>query len=142
MSQSLSVDTNSVEGLISQVADEYLQRLERGERADIEEYAGRYPQIAGTLRQVLPALALMRQRGSGDADTLGGIQPEGPLGDYRIVREIGRGGMGVVYEAVQISLGRRRSCTTRTSCRCSGWAASAACTTTRCSTSKGARWGR
>src|SRR5437660_11612955 len=35
------------------------------------------------------------------------IRPEGPLGDFRIVREIGRVGMRVVYEAVQISLGRR-----------------------------------
>ena len=35
------------------------------------------------------------------------IEEEQSLGDYRIVREIGRGGMGTVFEAVQESLGRR-----------------------------------
>jgi DNA-directed RNA polymerase specialized sigma24 family protein len=56
-----SVETNSVEALISQAADEYLQRLARGEQPQVEEYARRYPQIALTLCQVLPALKMLRQ---------------------------------------------------------------------------------
>jgi serine/threonine protein kinase len=105
-----------MESLLGQVADDFTQRLNRGEQPDIEEYAARYPQIAAVLRQVLPALHLLRvpaapQSGGEDSlregDAEENIQPAGTLGDFRIIREIGRGGMGIVYEAEQVSLGRR-----------------------------------
>jgi WD40 repeat protein/serine/threonine protein kinase len=99
----------SLESLVGQVADEFLQRQERGERPDVQEYAARYPEAAPVLRKVLAGLALL-ERSLADA-ALPGTNDENPLtgtlGDFRILREVGRGGMGVVYEAEQISLGRR-----------------------------------
>jgi tetratricopeptide (TPR) repeat protein len=89
--------SNSAATLVARAADEYLERLAAGETPDVAEFARRYPQVAGVLPQVLPALELLR--------TL--APPVPALGEFRILREIGRGGMGVVYEAVQISLGRR-----------------------------------
>lgn len=101
---------DAVEALVAEVTDEYLDRLERGQRPDVEEYGRRYPQIAEVLRQILPALKAVRQSGTsswGEAEMGESLSPLGCLGDFRLLSEVGRGGMGIVYEAEQISLRRR-----------------------------------
>jgi serine/threonine protein kinase len=101
----------SAEVLMGQVVEELLDRLHLGERPDVESYVRRYPQLASVLRQMLPALELMRAAGVGliadDELSASAALVAGCLGDFRILREVGRGGMGVVYEAEQISLHRR-----------------------------------
>jgi serine/threonine protein kinase/WD40 repeat protein len=108
-----AVTHGSLEELVGQVADDYMQRVERGEQPDLEEYARRYPQLADVIHRVFPGLKEIRG--------LEGMTPErdlpaadvptapqgGELGDYRLLRQVGRGGMGVVYEAEQRSLHRR-----------------------------------
>jgi len=102
---------DDLEAEVAGIAEEFLQQLERGEDPDIKKYVRRYPQMAETLRQVLPVLKVVGGTGDlwrRDDDPTGPLGPENRvLGDFRIVREIGRGGMGIVYEAEQLSLGRR-----------------------------------
>ncbi len=92
------------------LAESFLARYRSGERPSIDELAARHPELAGPIRELLPALLRLERDMSHDvaARPLPRLpEIDKRLGDYRLLREIGRGGMGVVYEAEQISLGRR-----------------------------------
>jgi serine/threonine protein kinase/WD40 repeat protein len=94
------------------VAEAFLARYRRGERPSLMEYTEKYPELAEQIRELFPALVVMEELGSVEGAGIGPVPAAAPgkvpeqLGDYRILREVRRGGMGIVYEAVQESLGR------------------------------------
>jgi serine/threonine protein kinase len=87
-------------------AREYLAELEIGRVPDRQAYLARYPELAIELAECLEGMELAHALRPASAVPTPESQAT-PLGDFQIVREIGRGGMGVVYEAMQLSLGRR-----------------------------------
>lgn len=99
---------------LEQLADEFAARCRKGESPSIAEYAARYPCFASRIQDLFPAVALMERlrsdekakRKTAAVRDRFARAPE-QLGDFVILREIGRGGMGLVYEAEQKSLARR-----------------------------------
>jgi serine/threonine protein kinase len=105
-------DRNPIEVL----SEEFLERIRRGERVTPEDYAAQHPELADEILALFPALLMMEDLGDATLDPTGSLADEpsiavgamaGRLGEFRLLREVGRGGMGVVYEAEQESLGRR-----------------------------------
>jgi serine/threonine protein kinase len=117
---------------LAAVLDEHLAALEAGTAASETELLARHPELADQLRECLASLQFLRQAGPSVGEVAvpqplfgalnlfprENISPSeepsahdpnrpGVLGDYRLGHEVGRGGMGVVYEAEQISLNRR-----------------------------------
>jgi WD40 repeat protein/serine/threonine protein kinase len=99
---------------VVRAVQEYLAQAEAGGKPSRAEFVARYPDIAEPLDRCLAGLEFVQAAAPHLSRPLDGVAPTdgdgavtGTLGDFRILREVGRGGMGIVYEAEQISLGRR-----------------------------------
>jgi tetratricopeptide (TPR) repeat protein len=90
---------------VDQLIAEWLDRRERGDAPSEEELAAAHPELADELRARLHAERLL-DRHLGAALDLPAAGPA-TIGDFRVILELDRGGMGVVYEAEQISMQRR-----------------------------------
>ena len=107
--------------VLDRLVDEVARKLQAGEPIDLEIIRQREPERAELLRKILPSMEMLVNLGKSmireaaaaenvPAGAPGGHPPGvtfGTLGDFRIERELGRGGMGVVFLAQQISLARR-----------------------------------
>ena len=92
---------------------EYIAAMEAGRRPNRQEFLARHSEIADDLSACLQGLAFVNSaaaRINGPAAEIAtaavDLTAGRPLGDFQLLQEIGRGGMGVVYQAIQLSLGR------------------------------------
>ncbi|ADB18112.1 serine/threonine protein kinase [Pirellula staleyi DSM 6068] len=111
-----SLVDNDEDPRVFEVVQEYLQQIEAGGYPNRTELAAKYPELTATIEPYLDAIEMLHQarpnlRDSGnlaaDRSVAKPLAIGQPLGDFQLVRQIGRGGMGVVYEAIQLSLSRK-----------------------------------
>lgn len=97
---------------LESLIEEFSQRLRQGDIPSVHDYVTRYPDLADEIKELLPTIADLERIKSRQERITGGLASLGPLkieqlGDFHLIREIGRGGMGIVFEARQESLARQ-----------------------------------
>lgn len=95
---------------LEDLVEQFLDQCRSGNVPDIQDFAGAHPEFAAELLALLP---LVMEMEDWSVEKKQGIMPpvhdfpdlEGD--DYRLIRRLGSGGMGVVFEALQLSLNRK-----------------------------------
>jgi hypothetical protein len=88
----------TIEALVAEAVDEFMERVRAGDEPAVEEYTRRWPRVGALLRNILPALRVIERSAAVDESEIPGPAGLGrDFGDFRLIRQIGRGGMGVVY---------------------------------------------
>ncbi len=99
--------------LLESIIHEFTTAIRAGQHPTIQQYQDRYPHLADEIADVLSSISMIEQLKSASASTTGSRQKLDSvskltqIGPYKIVKEIGRGGMGVVFAAIHESLGRQ-----------------------------------
>lgn len=91
---------------VIEISREYLALLEAGKHPDKVPFIERYPELSEVVSECLDGIDLAHSLSQHLSPQLSEMLAR-PLGDFKIIREIGHGGMATVYEATQMSLGRR-----------------------------------
>ncbi|MCA9151704.1 MAG: protein kinase, partial [Planctomycetales bacterium] len=106
MSETLKGEEVPSAATIEQLSEAYLAKLRNGASPSISDYARQYPHLSAEIRDVFPTLAMLERLRPTEVHETASLVIK-KLGEYCIHREIGRGGMGIVFEAVHETLGRR-----------------------------------
>lgn len=106
--------SSEVDPAFARLVEEITRQIQAGEPVDSEQVEREHPFWGDEIKKLIPALRGLARLGSHEAavpdqsgDSVQDREGRRVFGDFHIDREIGRGGMGVVYEAEQVPLGRQ-----------------------------------